>query len=627
MHGPNRANLLQLASERHRAGRLAEAESILRQLLAQDPTDGDALHHLAGLLARGGRTAEAAELFRQAVGANPDVPAAHLAYARVLFEQSKFDQMIEACERARQLDPGNPAGLVGIGLALRSKGNLRGAIDTFARAVALHPKSLDACNNLTTSLLETGRIDDAVTCLRDGLARGLSSPQLCGKLGNVLCDQGELEQAIETFDRGLEIHPDARVASSRLYTLHHHPDYPAQRLREEHVRWDRSFAAALRREWQPHHKDPNPNRKLRIGYVASNLGNHPVGRLLVPIFANRDREKYEVYCYCDVRQPDAVGEALSRNTEMWRITRGMSDQTLAAIVRADRIDILVDLNMHTLGNRMLLFARKPAPVQVSYLAYPGTSGLAAMDYRITDAYLDEEGSRDGLYVEQSLRLAHCFWCYPAPPEAPPVGPLPALASGHVQFGSMNSFAKVTPEVLALWCELLGRVPGSTLLLYCPSEVARLRVNERFERAGIAPSSVRFVGRVPLAEYYARFGDIDIALDPFPYAGGTTTCDTLWMGVPAVTLVGETGVSRAGLSILSNVGLAELIARTPEQYVQIATDLAGDLPRLDKLRQSLRDRMRSSKLMDARCLVSSLECAYDKMWTGYLDERSPKRKCN
>jgi predicted O-linked N-acetylglucosamine transferase (SPINDLY family) len=393
------------------------------------------------------------------------------------------------------------------------------------------------------------------------------------------------------------------------------------------VQWDRTFAAGLLRERQPHHNDPDPNRMLRIGYVASNLGNHPVGRLLVPIFANRDRQKYEVYCYCDVRQPDAVGEALYRNADVWRITRGMSDQALAAIVRADRVDILVDLNMHTLGNRMLVFARKPAPVQLSYLAYPGTSGLAAMDYRITDPYLDEEGPRDGLYVEKSLRLAHCFWCYPAPPEAAPIGPLPALARGHVQFGSMNSFAKVTPGVLALWCELLGRVPGSTLLLYCPSEAARLRVTERFERAGIAPSSVRFVGRVPLAEYYARFGDIDIALDPFPYAGGTTTCDTLWMGVPAVTLVGETGVSRAGLSILSNVGLAELIARTPEQYVQIATELAGDLPRLDRLRQSLRDRMRSSKLMDAPSLVSSLECAYRKMWTGYLDERSPKRECN
>ncbi|HSZ56933.1 MAG TPA: tetratricopeptide repeat protein, partial [Tepidisphaeraceae bacterium] len=466
--------------------RLAEAIAEFRHAVRLQPDRAEMQINLAQALKEDGALEQAGAAARQAVALRPDLPAAHLAHAEVLLEQGDVESAIETYQRVRQLDPANAVGLIGIGSALKSKGDIGGAIKAFATSVTAHPDSIDACNNLGGALMQAWRLDEAVSCFRDGLARGLASPEVCGNLGNALKEQGELDEAIEAFDRGLAIRPDSRVASSRLYTLHHHPGYSPRRLLAEHVRWDQIYALPLRQQWRPHDHDPDPGRKLRIGYVGWNLGNHPVGRLLVPLFANHDRERFEVYCYCDLRGQDAVGDALYRTASAWRVTRGMSDEALADLIRKDRIDILVDLNMHTLGNRLLMFARKPAPVQATYLAYPGTTGLTAMDYRITDPYLDPPSiSRDELYVEKSVRLPHSFWCYPAPPEAPPVNRLPALSSsngpalatGHIQFGCLNSFAKVTLAVLAQWCELLGRVPDSTLLLHCPSEAARSRVSQ------------------------------------------------------------------------------------------------------------------------------------------------------
>jgi predicted O-linked N-acetylglucosamine transferase (SPINDLY family) len=292
---------------------------------------------------------------------------------------------------------------------------------------------------------------------------------------------------------------------------------------------------------------------------------------------------------------------------------------VAELIRQDQIDILVDLALHTAGNRLLVFARKPAPVQVTYLAYAGTSGLSAMDYRLTDPFLDPPGSNDAHYSEKSFRLPKTYWCYaPTCPEIP-VGPLPALLCGEVTFGSLNNFSKITAPVLALWNQVLQAVPGSRLLLYAQEGSHRQRTLERLAQNGIDPQRVRFVGRRPIADYYRGYHEIDIALDPFPFAGGTTSCDTLWMGVPLVSLCGHTAVARAGSSLLSNLGLPELIARTPEDYVRIAAELAGDLPRLAELRSTLRARMEASPLMDAPAFARDIEAAYRQMWRTWCEQ--------
>ena len=300
-------------------------------------------------------------------------------------------------------------------------------------------------------------------------------------------------------------------------------------------------------------------------------------------------------------------------TDVWRPTLGLTDAEAAALVRQDRIDILIDLAMHTRHNRLLMFARKPAPVQATYLAYSGTTGLRAMDYRLTDPYLDPPGSDESLFSEKTLRLPHTFWCYQPPVHAPPVAPIPSLAAGHITFGSLNQFAKVTRYALAAWREILMRVPHSRLILYAAEGAHRRHVKDQFAAAGVDPTRVEFLNRVSTAQYFAQYNRIDVALDTFPYPGGTTTCDALWMGVPVVALPGATPISRGGLSVLANVGLPELAVNSIESYIDTAVALAHSSQRLAELRASMRARMLASPLMNAPQFARDVEAAYQTMW--------------
>jgi predicted O-linked N-acetylglucosamine transferase (SPINDLY family) len=318
-------------------------------------------------------------------------------------------------------------------------------------------------------------------------------------------------------------------------------------------------------------------------------------------------------CYAEVRSPDPVTRRFQTLADGWRSTVGMSDQRVAEQVRADRIDILVDLALHTGGNRLLVFARKPAPVQVSMLGMPSTTGLEAIDYRLTDGFFDPPGSSDEYYMETSIRLPRTIWCYEPPEAAPGVGPLPASRNGFVTFGCLNQFAKVSRPAVRAWIGILRALPGARLVLQSPPGRHLDPVRALFEEAGIAADRVAFVAKVPRSEYLKRYHELDLCLDPFPYNGHTSTFDALWMGVPVVALAGRTGVGRAGVSLLSNVGLPELIAGTPEQYVQIALELATDWKRLAELRSGLRRRMETSPLMDGQTYAADVEAAFRRMW--------------
>ena len=283
--------------------------------------------------------------------------------------------------------------------------------------------------------------------------------------------------------------------------------------------------------------------------------------------------------------------------DQWQSTVGLSDPQVAERIRNDGIDILVDLALHTADNRLLVFARKPAPVQVTMLGMPSTTGLATMDYRLTDPHLDPPGATDGDYTEQSIRLPHGYWCYQPPEEAPLVRVLPALSNGFITFGCLNQFAKVSRPALQVWVNILQSLPTARLVIHSDPGSHLEAVRRLFQDGGIAPDRVEFAARVPRLRYLDRYHDLDLSLDPFPYNGGISTMDSLWMGVPVVTLAGRTAVGRAGVSILSSVGLPELIAETADQYVACALEWAGDLARLSRIRAELRDRMRSSALMD------------------------------
>jgi len=374
---------------------------------------------------------------------------------------------------------------------------------------------------------------------------------------------------------------------------------------------------------------------------------HPVPRLIGPVLRHHDRSQVEVFCYSSVAQPDRMTERMKGLANEWRDISRLSDHEAAELIRSDRIDILVDLAGHWADSRMMLFARKPAPVQVQIL-YPGTTGLEAMDYRITDEWSDPAGDSDGHYVERLVRLPRCAWCYQPDEDGPAVRPLPALSAGHMTFGCLNNPVKVTDQCLQLWGRILENVPGSRLLLLCAGEnVAQpppavsergstscvafppdggtqpraavpqvLPIQDRLGRLGINPVRVEPVRRQPRRQYLELFNQIDIALDPYPYNGETTTCDGLWMGVPHVALAGDRCASRRTMSHLCNLGFGELVASSGDQYVRIATTLAGDLPRLAELRASMRERMAGSPMMDYRGYIVHLESAYRAMWRAW-----------
>jgi predicted O-linked N-acetylglucosamine transferase (SPINDLY family) len=334
------------------------------------------------------------------------------------------------------------------------------------------------------------------------------------------------------------------------------------------------------------------------------------------LFERHDREQFEILCYSAVTRSDWMTERFRALAGVWRNTVGVPDDRLAQMIREDGVDILVDLAMHTAGNRLPVFARQPAPVQVAWLAYAGSTGLPGIGYRLTDARIDPPGSRScgtAWSAEEPVRLPDCWCCYHPVGETPEVNELPALSSKGVTFGSLNSFMKVHEGVLARWARVLEAVRGSRLVLLCPGEKARERVRSFFGARGIAAETVDLVDRLPRAEYLSLYHGIDIGLDPFPYNGITTTCDAFWMGAPVLTLPGEMPASRAGLSLLSAVGLAEFAVSSEEDYVRVAVELAANLPRLAELRTTLRPRMQASPLMDAPSFAGNVEAAYRSMW--------------
>jgi predicted O-linked N-acetylglucosamine transferase (SPINDLY family) len=399
-------------------------------------------------------------------------------------------------------------------------------------------------------------------------------------------------------------------------TLHFHPDYDAQAILAEHWLWAERHAAPLACEIRPHANARTPERRLRVGFVSPDLRDHPVGRLLRPLFTHHDRRGMEFLVYSDVRRRDAISELLASHVDVWHNIIRQSDAEVAERIRHDRVDILVDLALHTAQNRMLVFARKPAPVQVTMLGLPATTGLPTMDYRLTDPYLDPPGLYDAHYSEQSIRLPHCFWNFQPPPNSPPVTALPALRDGFVTFGCLAQFAKISRPALELWVKILQAMPDARLVLLAAPGSHRDAMRERFEQGGISGSRITFLPWADQNAYFARYGDLDLCLDSFPYNGHTTTIDALWMGVPVITLAGRTAVGRGGVSILSNVGLTELIAATPEHYVALAVAWASDLARLAGVRAELRPRMEASPLLDGRQYTADVEAALRTMWKSW-----------
>jgi protein O-GlcNAc transferase len=592
--------------------KLDEAIAAYRQAIAYDPALFDAHLHLGNALDENERLEEAIVAYRAAAALRGDHAGAHYRFAKALLRAGEIPQALAAFRATIPLLPDSADCYCNFGYALYLDGQLELAIAALRKAIALQPDFAEAYNNLGNLLRGTSEIEEACGTFQKAI---VLKPEYAGaysNLGTALQDMGQLDDAIAAFRRAVALDSAGYEAHCNLiYALYYHQDYDTSSIARELLRWRKQHCAQFQEDITSYSNDRSPGRRLRIGYVSPDLCTHAVGKNLLPFFAHHDCTQQEIVCYSDVACHDATTGILRQHASLWRDTFGWPDQKLATQIREDRIDILVDLALHTGNNRLRVFARKPAPLQVTYLAYCGSSGLNTMDYRLSDPYIDPEGTDLSVYAEQTIRLPRTYWCYEPPPadQAPP----PVLRNGFVTFGCLNNFAKVSPAAVALWSKILVAVPGSRMTLQAPLGKPRDDVMRSFQSVGVRGDRLLFVGRQSYEHYLTRYSQIDIALDPFPYGGGITTLDALWMGVPVITLSGATAVGRGGQSILSNLGLSELIALDPGQYKRIAVELASDRDRMLTLRSGLRARMLASPLLDAVGFARDVEAAYRMMW--------------
>jgi predicted O-linked N-acetylglucosamine transferase (SPINDLY family) len=495
------------------------------------------------------------------------------------------------------------------------------AVKLIRQAIALRPDFPEAYFNLGNALKDQAQLDEAIAALQQAITL---KPDYAGaycNLGNALHAKGQLDAALKAYHRAMELEPDsALVHSNLIYGMQYHPDIDAAAILQEARRWNARHAEPLRAQVKPHHNDRSPDRRLRIGYLGGHFRDHCNSFFTLPLLANHDTSHFEVFGYANLETGDAATEQIRGQCEHWRWIGNVSDARAAAMIREDKIDILVDLVMHLGNARPLIVARKPAPVQIAWVAYPGTTGNWAVDYRISDPYLDPPGCDESVYSEQTLRLPDTFWCYrPLNPDVDQ-GPLPALAKRKITFGCLNNFCKINTRTLELWAPVLAAVGNSELILLSPLGRQRQDVLDFFAGKNIDPNRIRFVEHQPRRKYLELHREIDLGLDTLPYNGHTTSLDALRMGVPVVTRIGNTVVGRAGFSQLSNLGLTELAGRTDEEFASIAVNLANDLPRLMQLRSTLRQRMTASPLMDAPRFARNMEAIYRRVWRQWCGSR-------
>lgn len=609
---------MQIAIDHHQAGRLDQAADLYQQILAAQPDHADALHLLGVLAGQMGRNDMAVELVARAIALSPANADYHCNLALYTQNLGRLDEAVARYRRALEISPGHAQAHFSLANLLKSQARHLDAIASYQRALELRPDYLEARINLGNAYKEIGHYDDAVACYQRALEIQPGLAEAHNNLGNAWGDMGELDAAVASYRRALELNPAMVGAHDNiLVTMHFQPAVSPRQILQETRQWDRQHAAPLANPAPPRPRDTAPNRPLRAGYVSPDFRRHAAAFFLMPLLAALDPRQIQVVCYPHVAAPDDMTARFERLVRSrgaaWHEIAPLSDDAAADRIRHDGIDILIDLTMHMEGNRLGIFARRPAPVQATWLAYPGTTGMAAIDYRLTDPHLDPPGEHDADYAEKSLRLPDTFWCYDPLEAESVVAPPPALAGHGATFGCLNNFCKINDGVLSLWARVLRAVDGSRLLLMAPEGQPRTRVLDRLAKEGIGPERMAFVAKQGRADYLRTYHQIDIGLDTFPYNGHTTSLDASWMGVPVVTLVGQTVVGRAGLSQLTNLGLQELVARTPDDYVRIAAQLAANPGRLRELRSSLRPRMQASPLMDAPRFARAMEAACRAMW--------------
>jgi predicted O-linked N-acetylglucosamine transferase (SPINDLY family) len=607
----NRGNVLK------ELGRLDDALISYRQALQLDPKSYAAHSNCGTVFKEQGQLAAAGDCYRRALDLNPRSHEALSNLGVVLKEQGKYDEAARCLDEALKLNPKSDAACTNLGTVLKELGRFDEALGWHCRALELNPRSHFALNNLGSLLKEQGRFVEARGCFEKAIEFQPDFHFAHNNLGSALCELGRTREALDCFRRALELKPAYHPAfSNLLFALNYLPDTDRAELFAEHRRFDATFGEPLRALHQPHTNLRDPARVLRVGFVSGDFRDHPVASFIEPVFARYSRAEAEVFCYANQPTSDSMTARLRGQVEHWREVAGWTDDELADAIRHDGIDILVDLSGHTARHRLLVFARKPAPIQVSMIGYMQTTGLSAMDYRITDTGLDPVGVSEAFNVEELVRLPAGAATFRPPADCPPVNELPALRNGFVTFGSFNNLAKVTPEALAAWAEILRAVPNSRLLVVGREGNA---AHTTLTGHGVAQERIEMIPRQSMPDYLALHHRVDLLLDTFPYNGGTTALIAAWMGVPFVTVESASTTGRAGANLLRPLGLAGLIASGAPDYVQRAVVAASDLPRLAQWRSALRGKL-DPLLGDGDAYTHQLQHAFREMWRKWCATR-------
>jgi predicted O-linked N-acetylglucosamine transferase (SPINDLY family) len=649
---------MQLAVSQHREGKLDEAEELYRLVLKSRPDDPDAMAMLGTLMSQRGFHDDGLNLIEGAIKLKPGAADFHANHGLILFSAGLVDAAINAYHKALELRADIPNVYYNLGNALQRRGQIDEAIEQYQRALALKPEDANACCNLGGALLKRERVAEAIAAFRRAVeiapdyAEAMSNlgtalirdkkvdegiewygraaalrpqvPEIVNNFAGALKDSGRTEEALSCYRRALALQPNSAVHSNLIYLLQFHQEYDGRLIAMELAKWNQAYALPLGKDVPAHLNYSVPDKRLKIGYVSPNFFGQAESNFFLPLLAAHDRQRFEIHCFSGVRRPDEFTERHRESADQWHDILRDDDQSLDKRIRESHIDILVDLTMHMGENRLLVFARKPAPVQVTWLAYPGSTGLTAMDYRLTDSVMDPPNRDETIYSEKSIRLPGCWVCYD-PLSAQPQRPV--MQSGPITFGSLNNPCKINPRTLRVWARIMREIPGSRLVILSNSEQQRVQIRRLFDEAGIKPPRIDFVTHCPREEYLRQYDRIDIGLDPLPYNGITTTCDALWMGVPVITQTGLTAASRAGASVLTAAGFAELIVDSPDRFVKVAVELGKDNSRLMRMRSTMRERVCGSALMDGKKFAEGVEKVYREIWTNWCEQLEKRGRAN
>jgi predicted O-linked N-acetylglucosamine transferase (SPINDLY family) len=596
-------------------GRLDEALASFMQAVALQPAWVGAHLNVGLTLAEQGRLDEAILSYRRALVLNPGNADAHFKLANALYAQNRYEEALTSFERVVALEPKHGAAHSNLGATLKALGRVDAAIASYEQALTIIPNDADSHCNLGTALMAQSRIAEAIACFERALALNPHHAEAHGNLGLMFVERGSIDEALTHYRQALALRPDySGVHTKLIFAMNFDPSSGPEEQQKERTRWyemhGKTFASAV----PPHPNLCDPERRLRIGYVSAHFRHQAATYAFTPILLNHDSTQFDSFCYSDTAEEDDLTARLRASTTHWRRVVGRSDDELAAMIRSDRIDILVDLVGHMGGNRLLVFARKPAPVQVTGWGEPTGTGLATMDYLFGDPVLVPTSQRS-LLSERVIDLP-CFISVWEPEQLPPGGPLPAVENGYVTFGSFSRVTKLSARVLRLWAAILRHLPKSRLVLKdigLNNPAVRKCISEVLHGEDISADRLTFLGPLGRPAHFEAYRTVDLALDPFPHSGGMTTLDALCMGVPVITRPGLTISSRLAAASLSALSLDQFIARDFKEYVGLAVDTASDLHGLAQLRSELRDRIVRSPVGNAVPYTRAVESAYRTIW--------------